>query len=141
MSYMAEHPIVALARNVAKRGTEERFVFDARAEAKLERALLDHADDPTLPVAVNGLVSLATSLYEREDSPSAGKAILAVLTKVRPQLNAIRLEQATSLENAARAFNGVRRDAAPPLAIGTPPSESSVKASTLNGFSAVRRRA
>jgi hypothetical protein len=87
------HPVVTTARTVARRGRDvgssETYVIDEEGRAEIERCLLDHAEDPTLPRGVIALFDLATALHLDHDADGAAAAILAALGKVGPQLKAL----------------------------------------------------
>jgi hypothetical protein len=84
------HPVVTMARMVARLGTDvgstETFVIDADGEAKLEACLLKHAGDPTLPSGIAALFGLATALSKDYNSPTAATVIFAVIGKCSSRL-------------------------------------------------------
>lgn len=131
-SVSKEHILVALVRHTAKPGTDEKYVLDGGALAMLRIALLDHANDPSLPAGVVGLFHLAAGLFE-EKSPSAALAIMKLLYELRPQLRAIAPELATRIEETKDAFEqlmGPTKRALP----GGPAPEGAIKVTSLDGF-------
>jgi hypothetical protein len=135
-----DHYVVDLARSVAKRGSTERYVFDSKGEAMIERALLDFADDPTLPRAVLGLFALAQSLIDEEESPSAAKSILDVLAMVGPELRALKRNHEDKEDARRRSYNQLVDRKASPVALNAPAPAGAIKVSELSEYGSVTRR-
>jgi hypothetical protein len=135
-----EHYIVGLMRSAAKRGTEERYVLDEHAEAMLERALLDFADDPSLAQAIVQLFSLAQMLHDEESSPTAAKVILTVLARLRKRFTALDPERPRTMEDVSRNFNQLTDKKPAPRVPARPPPAGSVRVSAMTEFGHTRRR-
>jgi hypothetical protein len=134
-----DHFIVALVRSLAKVGTTERFILDAHAEAVLEKALIDFADDPGLPRAVVGLFELAKGLEDAGCGSAAG-VILSVLARVHPRLTAFAPARDEAMQAAAESFQELTGSKQARVAIDRLPPEGSLKVSALSEFGGTRRK-
>jgi hypothetical protein len=79
-----DHPVVTVVAESALRGDTERYVLDDEALLKLDQTLVAYAEDPTLPGGLRGLMGLATTLLEKEGSPTAATNIFCAIGRNVP---------------------------------------------------------
>jgi hypothetical protein len=85
-----DHPVVQVVATSALRGVDERYVLDDETLKNLDKTLLAHSHDPSLPCALMGLMGLATVLEVEEHSPTAAEAIFAAIRGAMPHFDFVR---------------------------------------------------
>lgn len=82
---VVDHPVVGVIRSAARPGEQEQFVLDDRALQLIEYALLRYAEAPSLPEAIQGVVTMAMGFYA-SGSPTAAGRLITMLAACRPKL-------------------------------------------------------
>ncbi len=86
MNSPLEHPIVEIASRLLTASEAGPWILDEDGVRFLERVLKNERHDPSLPVAIAGLLALGAELHHNQGSTEAAGALFALLGRLAPTL-------------------------------------------------------